>query len=181
MGRVGVKNHEKLGLKRIRCASQFNIPDTSGTNPDPACDHTDMRSSKLNEVSRTLISHIRSYPPHCSHHHPPSLYFSSTTLPSSQNTMLSHPSPSSHALIMSRHRLQAYTKYNIHPVQRTPSTASTQDCLSSLHSHDYELTPECSFSFRHASLHDPLPSASSPWELEGKVTSSHSHICKSTN
>jgi hypothetical protein len=45
----------------------------------------------------------------------------------------------------------AYTEYSIHRVQHTPSTACTQDCLSSLHSHDYELTPECSFSFRSAS------------------------------
>jgi hypothetical protein len=43
----------------------------------------------------------------------------------------------------------------------TLSTASTQDCLSSLHSHDYELTPEHRFSFRRASLHDRPPSASS--------------------
>jgi hypothetical protein len=56
----------------------------------------------------------------------------------------------------------AYTEYSIHRVQHTPSTASTQDCLSSLHSHDYELTPECNFSFRRASLHDRPPSASSP-------------------
>jgi len=61
----------------------------------------------------------------------------------------------------------AYTEYSIHRVQHTPSTAyteysiyrvqhtlSTQDCLSSLHSHDYELTPEYSFSFQCASLHD---------------------------
>jgi len=61
------------------------------------------------------------------------------------------------------HRVQhtpstAYTEYIIHRVQHTPSTASTHDSLSSLHSHDYELTPECSFSFRRASLHDQPPS-----------------------
>jgi len=61
------------------------------------------------------------------------------------------------------HRVQhtpstAYTKYSIHRVQHKPSTASTQDSLSSLHSHDYELTPKCSFSCRRASLHDRLPS-----------------------
>jgi hypothetical protein len=39
----------------------------------------------------------------------------------------------------------AYSEYSIQP-----STESTQDCLSSLHTHDYELTPECSFSFRRA-------------------------------
>jgi len=36
-----------------------------------------------------LISHIRSYPPHRSHLHPPYLSFSSTSQPSSQNTKLS--------------------------------------------------------------------------------------------
>jgi len=114
-----------------------------------------------------LIPHIRSYPPHLSHLHPPSLSFSSTTLTSLQNTKLSYPSLSLHVMIMSWHR-----------VQYTPST---QDCLSSLHSHDYKLTPECSFSFRRAFLHDRPPSASSPWELKGKVTLSHSHSCELTN
>jgi len=69
-----------------------------------------------------LISHIRSYPPYHSHHNPPSLSFSCTTQPSSQNTKLSHPSPSLHDMIMSWQRLQhtpstAYTDYCIHWVQ----------------------------------------------------------------
>jgi len=68
-----------------------------------------------------------------------------------------------------------------HQVQHTPSTASTRDCLSSLHSHDYELTSECSFRFRCTSLHDRPTSASSPWKLKGKVTLSHSHGCELTN
>ena len=72
-------------------------------------------------------------------------------------------------------------EYSIHLVQYTPSTASTQDCMSSFHSHGYELTPECSFSFRCAFSHDRPPSVSSPWELKGKVTLSHSHVCESTN
>jgi len=75
----------------------------------------------------------------------------------------------------------AYTKYSIHLVQHTPSTASTQDCLSSHHSHNYELTPECRVSFQHASLHNRPPSASSLWELKSKVTLSHSHGCELTN
>ena len=116
-----------------------------------------------------LISHIRSYPPYHSHLPPPSLSFSSTTQTSLQNTKLSHPSLSLHDMILSWHR-----------VQHTPSTASTQDCLSSLHSHDYELTPECSFSLWRTSLHDRPPSASSPSELKGKVTLSHSHGCELT-
>jgi len=72
------------------------------------------------------------------------------------------------------------TEYSIHRVQHTLSTA-LKDCLSSLHSHDYELTPEWSFSFRRASIHDRPPSASSPWELKGKVTLSHSLGCELTN
>jgi len=74
----------------------------------------------------------------------------------------------------------AYTKYSIHWVQCTPNTASTHDCVSSLHSHDYELNPRCSFSFQHASLHDRPPSARLPWEVKSKVTMSHSHVCEST-
>jgi len=114
-----------------------------------------------------LISHICSYPPHRAHLHPPSLSFSSTTQQSSQNTKLSYPSPSLHAMIMSSHQVQ--------------HTLSTQDCLSSLHFHDYKLTTESSFSSRHASLHDRPPSASSPWELKGKFTLSHSHGCELTH
>jgi len=68
-----------------------------------------------------LISLIHSYPPHRSHLHPPSLSFSSATLPSLQNTKLSHPSLSLHVIIMS-----AYTEYSIHRVQHTPSTAYTE-------------------------------------------------------
>ena len=68
-----------------------------------------------------------------------------------------------------------------HWVLHTLSTAYTQHCLSSIHSHDYKLTPECGFSFRHASLHDWPLSASSPWELIGTVTLSHTHGCEWTN
>jgi hypothetical protein len=54
----------------------------------------------------------------------------------------------------------AYTKYSIHQVQNAPSieytsTASSYDGLSSLYSLDHELTPECSFSLQHGSLHNP--------------------------
>jgi len=78
-----------------------------------------------------LVSHIRSYLPHCSHLHPPSLSFSSTTLPSSQNTKFSDPSLSPHGMIMSWHRVQhtpstTYTEYSIHSVQYTPSKACTE-------------------------------------------------------
>ena len=75
----------------------------------------------------------------------------------------------------------ASTEYSIHRVQYPPSIASIQNCLSSLHSHDYELTPECSFNFWRASLQDRSPPASSPSELKRKVTSSHSCDCELTN
>jgi hypothetical protein len=73
------------------------------------------------------------------------------------------------------HRTQAYTEYSIHRVQNSPSTAfsvyrihrvqhrqstaCTQDYLVFFQSHDYELTPECSFSSRRSSLHNRPPSA----------------------
>ena len=160
-------HHEKLGLKRISCASQFTIPDKTGTSPDPAGKYIDSRSSQPNQACRTphfsypLISSI-SFPssssislsrPQLDHHQ--------------KNTMLSHPTLSLDAMIKSWHR-----------VQHTQSTASTQDCLSSLNSHDYELTAEYSFSFQRASLHDRPPSASSPWELKCEVRLSHSHGCE---
>jgi len=78
------------------------------------------------------------------------------------------------------HRVQEYTEYNIHRLQHTPRTASTDDCLSSRHSHDYKLTPECSFSLWRASLHDRPPWACSPWELTAKVSLSHSLRCELT-
>jgi len=91
--------------------------------------------------------------------------------------MLSHPSLSLHAMIMSWHQVQhtpstAYTKYSIHRVQHTPSTAYTADCviprlnvsqpvsqlsadyvvLNSLRSHDYESSNELSLSFHRTCL-----------------------------
>jgi len=73
------------------------------------------------------------------------------------------------------------TEYRTDQAQHTPRTVSTQDCLSFLLSHDYELTPDCSFILQRASLSYRSPPASSPWELKGKVTSSDSHSCKWTH
>ena len=47
----GGNHHEKLGLEKISCASQFTIPDTGGTSPDLACNFTDTRSSQPNPAS----------------------------------------------------------------------------------------------------------------------------------
>jgi hypothetical protein len=46
-------HHEKLGLKRIWCASQLTIPDTAGKSPDKVCNFTDTRSSQPSQASRT--------------------------------------------------------------------------------------------------------------------------------
>jgi len=94
-------HHEKLGLKKISCASQFTIPDPAGTSPDPAGNYTDTRSSKPNQACRTPDF---SYPLVSSISFPSS---SSISLSSPQlyhhrkNTKLSHPSLSLHAMIKS--------------------------------------------------------------------------------
>ena len=49
----GGNHHEKLGLKRISCASQLTITDTAGKSPDSACNYTDTRSYQPNQASRT--------------------------------------------------------------------------------------------------------------------------------
>jgi len=93
----GGNHHEKLGLVRISCGSQFTIPDTAGTTPDPGGKNTDTRSSKANEASGTTDI---SYPLVSSTLFP----FSSPitlSLSSLQNSKLSHPSLSLHAMIMS--------------------------------------------------------------------------------
>ena len=164
-------NHdEKLGLERISCATRFTVPDTAGTCPDPVSNNTDSRSC---EPTHPHCTADFSYPLVSSTSFSSSftsLSISSPTLPSSENTKLSHPSPSLHAIIMRWHR-----------VHHTPSRASTQDCVSSRHSHDYKLTSECRFSFRHATWYDWPPWACSPWELKGIVVLSHSHSCELTN
>ena len=146
----GGNHHEKGGLKRISCASQFTIPDTAGMSPDPACNNTDKRSSQPNQASRT---------PDYSY---PLVSFTSFLSSSPISHFLVHNST-----IIAEHKVKssfsispchdpdlapsiAYTEYSIHREQHTPSTASIQVCLSSLHSHDYEVTPECSFSFQCA-------------------------------
>jgi len=97
----GANHHGKLELKRISCASQLTIPDTAGTSPDQVCNNPDTKSSQPNQASLTpdisyLLVSSTSF-----HLHPPSLSFSSTTLPSLQKTKLSHPSLSLHVMIMS--------------------------------------------------------------------------------
>jgi len=49
----GGNHHEKLGLKRIFCASDFTIPNTASKSPDPVGNNTDTSSSKPNQATAT--------------------------------------------------------------------------------------------------------------------------------
>jgi len=163
-------HHEILGLKRILCASQFTIPDKAGTSPDPAGNNTDTRSSKPNQVSCSpdlpglLISSIlfsSSFPVSLS------LVHNSTIIGRTQSYLI--------PCYLSMPTSWVNTKCSIRRLQHTASTAYTQDCLSSLYSLDFGLTPECNFSFRHTceqiDCHQPVLLKS----FKGKVTSSRSH------
>jgi hypothetical protein len=97
MGRDGGYHHEKLGLKRIPCASQFTLPDTAAGTPHPAGKINDTRTSVLNQASSTPDF---SYPLVSSVLFPSSSYIS-LSLPLSQNTKLSYHSLSLPAMIMS--------------------------------------------------------------------------------
>ena len=127
----GTNDHEKPGHKRISCASQFTIPDRTGTSPDLARTYTYTRSSQPNQGSRTPdFSYPLVFSTLCSSSSP-SLSVSSTTLPSSQNTELCHPSLPLHAMITCWHRVQhmpnaALTSHSIHRRQHSPGTACTK-------------------------------------------------------
>jgi len=82
----GSNDHEKLGLKRIFCARQFIIPNTAGMSPDPAWNNTDTRCLQSNQASRTRDYSYPLVSSTLSSSSSPSLSFSSTTQPSSQNT-----------------------------------------------------------------------------------------------
>jgi len=123
MSGYGGNQHEKLGLKRTSCVSQFTIPNTAGTSPNPACNYTDTRSFQPNQASHT---------PDFSYPLISSISFSSS---STISLFLAHNST-----IMAEHKVKsslsispchdheltpstAYTKYRIDRVQHTLSTA----------------------------------------------------------
>jgi len=109
----GGNSHEKLGLKKILCASQFAIPDTAGTNPDPACNHTDTRSCQPNQASLT---------PDFSYPLVSSTSFSSSSLIS---LFLVH-----YSAIISEHTVvSSFPISRCHDLELTPSTASTESSI----------------------------------------------------
>ena len=147
-------HHEKLKVERISCVSQLTIHNTADTYLDWTCNNTNMISSQCNEESHTPdfpypLVFSRSFS--CSS--PISVFHILTSIIIAEHkiTMSLFNSPChNHELTLSI----AYTEYSIHQVQHTPSIASTQDCLFSIHCHDYKLTPKYSFSFQLASLND---------------------------
>jgi len=107
-------HHEKLGLREFRV--QVNWPSPMWQVPVPIWLVITLIQGLLNPIRQVvlLISHSCSLPPYRSHLHPPSLSFSSTTLPSSQQhnvkSSLSISPCHHHELTMSA----AYTEYSIH-------------------------------------------------------------------
>ena len=160
----------ETGIWRISCPSQFTIRNMAGKNLNLVCNDLNTRSSKPNQTSCTPDF---SYPLIFCRlflSSSPSFSFLSITLPSLQNTKLSHPLLSLCVMIISWHR-----------VQHTPSTASTQDSLSSLHSNDYKLTLNVASASSVPPYMIDRNQTSSPWEIKAKVTLSQSHSCKLTN
>jgi hypothetical protein len=158
MGRFNMRNWD---LKNFVCESIYH-PRYGRYESRSTCNYANTRSFQPNQACCTLdFSYQLVSSTSLSSSSPISLFLvhNSTTISERKvKSSLSISPCHDHELTPST----AYIEYNIHRVQHTPSTASTQNCLFSFHSHDYELTPECSFSFRRACLHDRPPSASSP-------------------
>jgi len=125
----GTKYHEKLGLKRILCGSQFTNPKMGGLRTDEECNKTDMRSSQPNQASRTPAFH---YPPiSCTSvlsSSPMSLFLVQNSTIIAEHKVKSSLSISpchDHELTPST----AYTKYSIHREQYTPRTVYTENSI----------------------------------------------------
>jgi hypothetical protein len=97
---MGGKHHEKLGVREFRVRVNSHSPIQQVPVPI-GCVITPLRGlPNLIMQGVPQISLIRSRS-HRSHLHSPSLSSASTTLPSSQNTKLSHPALYLHDMITS--------------------------------------------------------------------------------
>jgi len=116
----GGNHHEKLGIKRISCASQFTIPDPAGTRPDLARTITDTWSSEPNEASCT---------PHVAYPLVSSISFSSSSPISLfhilNSTIIAEHKVKSSLCISTCHDHELTPSCSIHRLQQTPSTAYT--------------------------------------------------------
>jgi len=180
----GGNDHDKLRLKRIWCASQVTMPDSAGTSPDPVCNYTDTRSSQPKQAScNSDFSYPLESSTSCSSSSliPPFLVHNSTIIAEYNVKLFLSISPChDHELTLST----AYTEYSIHRLQYTPSTAytevphtprtaPTQDCLYSLPSHDYVMTPACSSA---SGVHPYRVTRHQPALHDSSNVKSHCHI-----
>jgi hypothetical protein len=115
----GRNHHEKLRLREFRVQVNCTYPILQVRVPIWRV-VTPIRGLQK-PISQVVlpISHSRSHSPYCFHLHPPSLSFSFTTLPSSQE----HKAKSSLSISPCHHHevtlSAAYTEYRIHRVQHT--------------------------------------------------------------
>jgi hypothetical protein len=98
--RDGATDYETRELRELRV--RVNLPSPIWQLPVPIRHVSTPIQGLPNPIKQVihLIPHVRSDSPHPSHLHHSSFSFSSTTLISSQNTMLSNPSRFLHAMIM---------------------------------------------------------------------------------
>ena len=129
----GGNHHEKLGLERF-LRVPVNLPSPIQQVRVPTRCVISLIRGLPNPIRQVIprISHIRLYPPHRLSSSSPSLSFSSTTLPSLQNTRVSHLYLCLYVMIMSLHQVQHTPSTTIHRVQPftvckyTPSTVYTK-------------------------------------------------------
>jgi len=140
-------HHETQRLGEFRVRVNITIPDMPRKSPNQVWNYTYTRSSPPNQACRT---------PDFAYRLVSSTFFSSSSPISvflvHNSTIIAEYKFKSSLCISPCHDHEitpntAYIEYNIHRVLHTPSPASTQDCLSFFHSHNYELTTECSFSY----------------------------------
>jgi len=118
---AGGNHHEKLGLKRISCVSQFTIPDTAGMNRDLTHTITATRCSDPDQASHTPDF---SYPLVCS------ISFSSSSpislfLIHSSTIIAENKGKSSLCISPCYDHQLTPSSSTIHRVQHTPSSVYT--------------------------------------------------------
>jgi len=117
----GTNHLEKLGLKRISCVSQCTIPNTAGTNTDPACNYTSARSSQPDQASRTHdFSYLLVFSTSFSSLSPISVFLVHNS------TIITEHKVKSSLSISLCHDHELTLSKSIHQVQHTPSTAYTE-------------------------------------------------------
>jgi len=169
----GGNHYEELGIREIRVRVKLPFPIWQVRVPIRRV-FRPIRGL-LNPIWQAviLIAHSCSEPAYCCHLHPPSLPFSSTTLPSSQE----HTVKSSLCISPCHHHeltlSAAYTKYSIHRVWHTPKIvchpfiltipSSPLNVASASSEPPYQSTVRSQFSIAASNIQSPrhMPTVSS--------------------